>query len=165
MTAETLSGAMDGTATVSIVSGGTAPYTYLWDDPSSQTTSTATGLAGNTTYTVIVTDANGCIKTFLVFVAGATTDIDEFSEGVDKIKLFPNPGFNITTLHFNLDKASTVCINIVNVLGEIITNEQKILGIGEQNLLINLQELQAGVYYITTTIESKIYTNKLIVAH
>ena len=68
-------------------------------------------------------------------------------------------------MHFNLDKASTVCINIVNVLGEIITNEQKILGIGEQNLLINLQELQAGVYYITTTIESKIYTNKLIVAH
>ena len=51
----------DGTATVSIISGGTPPFTYLWS-PGGQTTSTATGLAGNTTYTVIVTDANGCIQ-------------------------------------------------------------------------------------------------------
>ena len=63
-------GQNDGETTVNIVAGGTAPYTYLWDDPNNQTTSTAIGLAGNTTYTVIVTDANGCIKTFLVFVAG-----------------------------------------------------------------------------------------------
>ncbi len=43
-----------GTATVT-VSGGTEPYTYLWDDPSKQTTATATGLCAGT-YTVIVTD-------------------------------------------------------------------------------------------------------------
>jgi uncharacterized repeat protein (TIGR01451 family) len=39
--------------------GGTPPYTYLWDDPSSQTTATATGLsAGN--YQLIATDSLGC---------------------------------------------------------------------------------------------------------
>src|SRR5690606_5478207 len=49
-------GGNDGSATVS-VTGGTAPYNYLWSNGA--TTATATGLiAGN--YVVTVTDANGC---------------------------------------------------------------------------------------------------------
>jgi len=51
-------GGNDGQATA-IVTGGTLPYTYLWDDPLAQTTATATGLTAGT-YTVSVTDANGC---------------------------------------------------------------------------------------------------------
>lgn len=47
-----------GIATVS-VTGGTLPYSYLWDDPSAQTDSAATGLSSGT-YSVVVTDANGC---------------------------------------------------------------------------------------------------------
>jgi hypothetical protein len=39
--------------------GGTAPYTYLWSDASSQTTATCTGLSAGT-YSVLVTDAGGC---------------------------------------------------------------------------------------------------------
>jgi len=49
-------GYSDGSATASVTSG-TAPYDYVWSD--GQTTATATGLA-NGTYTVTVTDANGC---------------------------------------------------------------------------------------------------------
>lgn len=51
-------GTCDGTATGS-GSGGSPPYTYLWNDPAAQTTSTATGLCAGS-YTVFVTDANGC---------------------------------------------------------------------------------------------------------
>ena len=36
-----------------------APYTYLWDDASGQTTQTATGLAPGT-YTCTVSDSNSC---------------------------------------------------------------------------------------------------------
>jgi len=39
--------------------GGTAPYTYLWNDAATQTTDTAFNLVAGV-YTVIVTDANGC---------------------------------------------------------------------------------------------------------
>jgi hypothetical protein len=38
--------------------GGTAPFTYLWNDPLGQTSQTATGLCAGT-YTVTVTDFNG----------------------------------------------------------------------------------------------------------
>ena len=47
--------------------GGTAPYTYSWNDPLNQTDSTATGLcAGN--YTVNITDFNGCTDTSYVII-------------------------------------------------------------------------------------------------
>ncbi len=54
----TCNGINDGTATVT-AAGGVAPLTYLWSDPSSQTTITATGLSAGT-FTVTVTDVNGC---------------------------------------------------------------------------------------------------------
>src|SRR5690606_21685191 len=60
----------DGSAMVT-VSGGTAPYTYLWNDANTQTTATATGLAAGT-YTVTVTDANNCTTTTNVTIAEPT---------------------------------------------------------------------------------------------
>ena len=42
--------------------GGTLPYTYLWDDPSGQTTETAIGLSEGL-YNFTITDDNGCTIT------------------------------------------------------------------------------------------------------
>ncbi len=57
----TCDGIEDGSTTVN-ASGGSGTYTYLWNDPNNQTTSTASNL--NTgTYTVTVTDNNGCSAT------------------------------------------------------------------------------------------------------
>lgn len=58
-TALNCNGDCDGTATLNLV-GGNAPYSYLWDDPSAQTSSTAIGLCAGS-YNVIVTDVNGCV--------------------------------------------------------------------------------------------------------
>nr|MBP6335174.1 SprB repeat-containing protein [Bacteroidia bacterium] len=54
-------GGNDGTATA-VPSDGTAPYTYSWNTIPVQTTDIATGLIAGT-YTVIVTDFNGCQDT------------------------------------------------------------------------------------------------------
>ncbi len=45
----------------SVVIGGTFPYTYEWNDELTQTTSSAFGLLADT-YTLKVTDANGCVR-------------------------------------------------------------------------------------------------------
>ncbi|TAL63426.1 MAG: PKD domain-containing protein [Bacteroidetes bacterium] len=52
-------GNFDGSTSAS-ATGGTAPYTYLWDsNTGSQTTQIATGLPAGS-YSVVITDANGC---------------------------------------------------------------------------------------------------------
>lgn len=50
--------ACDGALTANAI-GGSGGFTYLWNDPLAQTTQTAINLCAGT-YTVIVTDANGC---------------------------------------------------------------------------------------------------------
>lgn len=54
-------GASNGTATVS-ATGGTGPYSYLWNTVPAQNTATATGLAPGD-YVVTITDGNNCPKT------------------------------------------------------------------------------------------------------
>jgi len=49
----------NGTATVA-ETNGVSPFTYLWDDPSAQTSQTASSLTANT-YNVVATDDDGCI--------------------------------------------------------------------------------------------------------
>ena len=62
-------GASDGSATVN-VSGGTSPYVYSWS-PSGGTTSAATGLSAGI-YSVLVSDAGGCINTGTVSITEPT---------------------------------------------------------------------------------------------
>ncbi len=60
-------GGSDGTATVT-PGGGTPPYSYLWNDPApAQTTANCTGLTAGT-WTVTVTDNNGCTATTTVTI-------------------------------------------------------------------------------------------------
>ncbi len=63
-------GGSDGTATAS-VTGGTAPYSYLWDDTDASTTASVSTFAAGT-YNVTVTDANGCTATTSVTITEPT---------------------------------------------------------------------------------------------
>jgi len=54
-------GGVDGTATA-VAAGGTGTFIYSWDTSPVQATATASGLAAGT-YTVTVTDINGCVNT------------------------------------------------------------------------------------------------------
>jgi gliding motility-associated-like protein len=60
-------GNTNGSATVS-VSGGTAPYTYLWNTSPAQTSATANNLPAGT-YVVTVTDSAGCTATASVTIS------------------------------------------------------------------------------------------------
>ena len=67
-------GICDGAA-IANVNGGTPNYTYLWDDPTGQTTQIATNLCAGT-YIVIITDDNGCTATDTVTLTEPSAILD-----------------------------------------------------------------------------------------
>ena len=67
----------NGSATVT-VTGGTAPFTYAWSSIPVQTTATANGLAAGS-YTVVVTDADGCSQSATVVVSEPTPVVSTVS--------------------------------------------------------------------------------------
>lgn len=68
-----------GTATASVSGNGAAPYTYSWAS-GGQTTQTATGLSPGS-YTVTVSDANGCSSTSIVIITSPPALTGQFSKG------------------------------------------------------------------------------------
>ena len=62
-------------------SGGTAPYTYLWNDPLAQTNDTASALCVGT-YQVLVTDSNGCIDSVSITIT-EPTQLSVFSDSLN----------------------------------------------------------------------------------
>jgi hypothetical protein len=60
-------GALTGIASVS-ASGGTPPYTYLWDTSPLSTSVSVSGLAAGN-YTCTVNDFKGCTKTVLINIS------------------------------------------------------------------------------------------------
>ncbi len=70
-TAASCFGVNDGTATV-MATGGTAPYTYLWDDDNAQFSNPAVSLPAGV-YNVVVTDANTCTETAMIEVVEPDT--------------------------------------------------------------------------------------------
>jgi hypothetical protein len=80
---------LDGTAIIN-VTGGTAPYSYEWNDISNQTESMAVYLNSDW-YSVVVTDANGCQLVDSVFV---DSEVGIQTLNQNDFMIYPNPAKN-----------------------------------------------------------------------
>jgi hypothetical protein len=95
--------------------GGTAPYTFLWNGGA--TTEDRTGLTAGTTYSVTITDANSCTRTISGIivtqpsapVSGTTvvTNINCFGGNTGAINLTPSGGTGPYTFLWNNGTTTT----------------------------------------------------------
>ncbi|MFV0554611.1 MAG: gliding motility-associated C-terminal domain-containing protein, partial [Mangrovibacterium sp.] len=94
----------DGIAEVT-ATGGTPGYEYLWDDAAGQISNIATGLSEGT-YTVTVTDANGCetsgeanVQIFLFFPEGFSPNNDGINDRfvIPGLRKYPDAKLEVYT--------------------------------------------------------------------
>jgi len=125
----------DGIATA-LVSGGTGPYFYLWNTTPAQLTASAINLVPGT-YSITVTDDNGCIMT-------GTTDvpvgINDLGKAGNFIKLYPTPAKN--NLFVNVEFGQDALFIAYNILGEKALN----ITLNDEINEINISDLSNGVY-------------------
>jgi hypothetical protein len=124
----------NGRATAT-TTGGTGAATFAWSN--GQTTATATGLLPNT-YTVTVTDANGCNANTNVVISGTVAVTEQTT---NNIRLYPNPTANFVTID-GLHAGAR--LSVVNALGQVIRTVET------QNTVeqIDLSDLTPAVYLI-----------------
>lgn len=142
----------DGSIDIS-VSGGTGPYTYSWTGPGgfTSTDEDPADLVGGT-YTVTVTDDNGC-ETTKEIILGSSVSITENNFG---ISIYPNPSEGI----YNLSNSS--CQNgtyeIYDFTGRIVLKGQ----MNQTNHIIDLTNKSNGVYLIKIVTNSGEFKQRIV---
>ena len=152
----------------SLGSGGTMPYTYDIYDPSGNlfaSTSNNMGVSFSInpvvlgTYTLVVTDANGCVDSSQANLLPSTiTEI----QTINDFKIYPNPSNNVFNISFSSMKKQNFDISIFNVLGERIFNEYHHNLIGEFTCSFNLNNFERSIYFLEISSDQTIINKKLI---
>ncbi len=146
----------DGWAAVN-VNGGTPPYIYTWSN--GQNTQVATGLSVGT-YTVMVTDANGCTVNGSVEVSPFTGIID--LAHLTAFDLYPNPSDGQFVLHLQFDITQTATIQIFNTLGQEIYYLKDTKNSFIEN--IDISDRAIGTYFVNIHTEKGRAIQKMLLA-
>lgn len=140
-------GACEGEALV-IPSGGTQPYIFQWNDPSLQTTYTATNLCA-ATYTVTVTDINNCTTQANIIIKYSGTGITENIKE-HMISVYPNPVKNISNIIVQNNNKMFLQLELISIHGNIISAFS-----GTENKIeIPLHKVSKGMYILSVKDEN-----------
>jgi hypothetical protein len=139
------------------VSGGTAPYTYAWSNGAN--TQDINNLVPGT-YTVTITDANGCSTTETVNMILSATDESNF---VESFNVMPNPNNGEFIIQIELSTAENLRIELVDVLGRKL-REWNVSGQQSMQIPVDISEQASGMYLVILRTENgNIQTKKITV--
>lgn len=131
----------EGTITVSVV-GGTPDYYYDWSGPGVNGTNTQdlTGLSAGT-YTLEVTDGNGCtaVQQFMV------SSIFEVHNGVE-MSVYPNPSTGIFNIQWDVLNGGEVQYTLVDAVGRTVDFGTWYESGTTFNVMLDLQKFENGLY-------------------
>jgi hypothetical protein len=146
------SGAADGSITLNI-SGGKPGYTT---SPSS-----LNNLAPGS-YTVTVTDNNGCTAT-QTFTVGFSSGVQTIG-ALGSIKVYPNPAASELFVGMSMQQSADVQLSLYSVTGALVY-EQNLNHQQTQIISIPVGELPQGIYSLHITAPGETKTTKVVVQH
>ncbi|MDR9488079.1 T9SS type A sorting domain-containing protein [Salibacter sp.] len=137
-------------------SGGTSPYQYEWSNGDQSATSVVDSTG---TYTVTITDDNGCITTDSQFIQ--PTGYGELAL-TNNIKVYPNPNNGQFEVNFNgLNGAYDIVVR--NIVGQTVAQDRVNVS-GNAQKRFNLSDMNKGIYLIEVQDqEGKSATYKVVV--
>lgn len=76
-------------------------------------------------------------------------------------RLSPNPTNEVLNIQFDENTSTNIQLNIIDIMGKIIHTETRT--ISDSNLLLNVNDLNSGIYFIQIISNKKIMTKKFVV--
>jgi hypothetical protein len=147
----------DGSLIVN-ATGGQVPYTYLWDD---STTNNSLNNIPNAKYCLIVTDDLGCSASYCDTVGGNWTSVEE-EANFDLIQIYPNPASDKITISSYGSNTQLSGFTIVNGMGQVVLHS---IPLSNNTQTIDVQDFAEGVYFIRLNlVDGKVKTHILSIA-
>ncbi|MBS1773728.1 MAG: zinc-dependent metalloprotease [Bacteroidetes bacterium] len=132
---------------------GTAPFSYYWSN--NKTTQNLLNLNVPGTFTVLITDSNGCSKSYTATVTRNTADtcypagINNISKGLDEINIYPNPATKQVTLKFNAYTTGNTEVEVTDILGKVVFKKELSYTQGSNSIVLDVSSWSKGVYYLS----------------
>jgi PKD repeat protein len=143
-----------GSATVSSISGGTAPYTVLWSNGATGNTVTTLPLG---IYTATITDSNGCQATDTFHIIRSETGINTV-DGSIGFSIYPNPAR--TEVLVDLQAVyDDVTISLRDMLGQTLISQP----VTASQVTLDVTPYATGVYFIEIAQGARKSVKKLII--
>lgn len=133
-------GTNDGSAAVTEIVNGLAPFTYQWNDPLLQTDSVATNLAPGT-YVVSVTDMNNCMgvdsitietaTAFSIFLSGTNPNCGIGNDGMATVDSVQggNPNYSYQWNDVNNQNTQTASNLVAGIYTVTVTDSNNCIGV------------------------------------
>ena len=132
-------------------------YNIKWNNDA--TTPTITGLRGGT-YTVSVTDANGCLCVASV-VVGSTTGTEDFTKTIS-MSISPMPNSGLFLLKLELPQAQIAQLEVYNLIGQKV--EKRLIQGKTIAETVDMTHLPMGRYLIKINTESGVVAKWMVIA-
>jgi hypothetical protein len=116
----------------------------------------------NQTYYWRVSTSNECgdsHSTIFSFTTEFTSSLFEL-EG-NAVSVFPNPTSSILNVEFELGLEKEIQVELVDLSGTLVQNQR--LGQSQKNLILDLENLSNGVYFLRLTSENGVLTEKILI--
>ena len=84
------------------------------------------------------------------------------SDFAQRVKIYPNPASGETKVVLNMEEAGEANISIYDISGKLVRSSNSTFGPGEQNIILHLTNLPAGVYNIHVTSGENVVVKKLV---
>jgi hypothetical protein len=89
------------------------------------------------------------------------TGIKTVSPEKIEMSIFPNPAKNNATIALSLDKAETVTVNILSVMGQVVFTQTFNLAAGNQAIDLDSENWASGIYNVNVTTSTGNVSRKL----
>ena len=146
----------DGSINLTILNGA-APFTFDWDNDGTGDNDDSNDLfnVGAGTYTVTMTDGNGCSVTDQATI-GTQVGIVELDS--DQFTIYPNPTEGIFSVSISEEiHASKAFLMVTDGLGRRIIDQQ----IDDQKTDVDISKEQNGIYYVKIINDNGVYVQKI----
>ena len=139
------------------VFGGSPPYIYTWDDPSSQSNFIANNLCGGA-YTLTITDANGCVSSKSAVVYNGGQEL----EPALGVRVYPIPSRGKFNVVLTLNRKEPVSLQLFNLLGETVIYKDLGFQAGVIKNIVDISSAQSGIYFLVIKTGETFQVKKIV---